>query len=200
MSTKVEAVESEIGDLTKKKLIIWEVIGWVVIFGFGSLFHFWYEWLPWKPYGWFFAINESMWEHSKLSFWPALIFYLIQYFVLRKKNKNLAVAGALSLAVGIIFMQSFYYTIVGAFGQETRSLTLSLSIFILAVLAQQFTHYLIISINIDLDQKRQLTIDIISLVYIVMLIVIVILFTYIQPELPIFYDDLNGIYGFLPTS
>ena len=200
MNAKVEEIETKLEGLSKRKLIIWEVIGWVVIFGFGSLFHFWYEWFPWKPYGWFFAINESMWEHSKLSFWPALIFYVIQYIVLRKKNNNLAVAGAVSLAVGILFMQAFYYTIVGAFGQETRTLALSLSTYILAVLAQQLTHYFIINIKTDFEQKRQLTIDIISLVYIIMLIVMVVLFTYIQPELPIFYDDYNGIYGFIPPS
>lgn len=200
MNSKIEMVEQEEEKLTKKKLIIWEVIGWAVIFGFGSLFHFWFEWFPWKPYGWFFAINESMWEHSKLSFWPALIFYTVQYIILRKKNRNLAVAGAISLSIGILFMQAFYYTIVGAFGQETRSLALSLTTFILATIMQQLIHFLILSIKTELEKKRQLIIDIISLVSIVLLIIIIVLFTYIQPELPIFYDDYNGLYGFIPTS
>lgn len=200
MNTKVETVEDKSGNLTKKNLIIWEVIGWVAIFGFGNLFHFWYEWFPWKPYGWFFAINESMWEHSKLTFWPALLFYVIQYIFLRKKNKNLVFSGAISLAVGILFMQSFYYTIVGVFGEEARSLALSIITFILAVTAQQLAHYFLLKIKTDFDYKKQLTIDILSLVYVVFLVTIIILFTYIQPELPIFYDDFNNVYGFMPTS
>ncbi|HUT80649.1 MAG TPA: DUF6512 family protein [Candidatus Bathyarchaeia archaeon] len=202
MDTKIVAIEDDIAKDRKlrRDIIIWEAVGWLIIFGFGNLFHFYYEWVPWKGYGWFFAINESMWEHIKLAFWPALIFYTIQYFVLRKRTEKIIVAKAIALYVGPIVMLAFYYTMVGVFGEEIKSIWLSIITFIFATVIQQLSSYALLTIKPVIDKKKQKILDIISLVVVGLLMIAMIVFTYVQPQIDLFYDTYNATYGFLPTT
>ena len=48
----------------------------------GVLLHFVYEWLPVWPVALFSSVNESLWEHVKLLFWP----YLLASLYLHKKE------------------------------------------------------------------------------------------------------------------
>jgi len=60
--------------LTKRKVLVIEVIGTLFIIIQGSAFHFTYELSGNNPVvGSISAVNESVWEHLKLAFWPALI-------------------------------------------------------------------------------------------------------------------------------
>jgi len=48
------------------KKIIWSAI---IIGLVGSLLHFLFDWLgQWPPIGLISAVNESVWEHTKLAF------------------------------------------------------------------------------------------------------------------------------------
>ncbi len=202
MDSKIIAVEEGISEDKKLKrdLIIWEVVGWVVIFGFGSLFHFIYEWLPWKGYAWFFAINESMWEHTKLSFWPGFVFYIVEYFALRKRTEKILIAKAVALYIGPLVMLTFYYTMVGVFGDDIKTIALSMITFVIATALQQLSSYWLLTIKpVILEKKKQLILDIISLTVVGLLMVAMIVFTYVQPPLDLFYDFYNSTYGFLPS-
>lgn len=51
----------------------------LLVWAFGSASHFFYQWSGGKrAVGLFFASNESVWEHSKLGFWPLLAVLLWQ--------------------------------------------------------------------------------------------------------------------------
>ena len=190
-----EYIEASSNEKARKDLIIWTVIGWVVIFGLGNLFHFMYDWIQWKPIGWLFPINESMWEHTKLSFWSGLFFYIAEYFILRKKYNKIIVGRTEGLFAGIIVMLSFYYTIEGAFG--VAGWGLSIGTYVLSTIVQQLVGFFIINMDKEFEAKNQKILDIVSLVFVGVLIVVMILFTYIQAEIPLFYDDVNATYGFI---
>ncbi len=194
-SREDEFIEATNEKKFKTDLIIWTVAGWAVIFGLGFLFRYMYEWIEWKPIGWLFPINESMWEQIKLGFWPGVFVYIAEYFFLRKKYNKVIVGRTEGLFVGIIAMLSFYYTMEGAFGVSGWSL--SIGTFIFATVLQQFVGYFIINIEKELDDVRQKTLDIVSLISVGLLLVLMIVFTYVQVELPLFYDDVNGTYGFI---
>ena len=71
----------------KKQIKIWHITGWFVIFGLSALWHFMFAWLgDWEPIGWFFSVNESVWEHVKIMFWPAILFYAVEAIFLWKKT------------------------------------------------------------------------------------------------------------------
>lgn len=64
-----------------------ELIGLAFILIFGTISHFVFEWLYQIPIiAPFFPTNESIFEHTKLIFFPALLFSIIGYYVFGKIN------------------------------------------------------------------------------------------------------------------
>jgi hypothetical protein len=58
-----------------------ELVGMVFIILLGSMLHFTFEWSGNQPIvGVFSAVNESVWEHLKIAFWPALLYLIFEYF------------------------------------------------------------------------------------------------------------------------
>jgi hypothetical protein len=198
MDTRVEDIqENGEGIKLKRTYLIWHLAVWVGLFGLGFLFHYIFEWVPWKPWGWLFPVNESMWEHTKLALWPSIILYGIEFGFLRKYNKKILIAKVEAIFVSIIAMLAFYYTVEGAFGASGWAL--SIGSYVFATVLQQITSYIIMTLGPDLDDKKYLIMNIIALVSLGILIIITIVFTYIQPALPIFYDEIFDTYGFLPS-
>jgi hypothetical protein len=59
-------------------VLYWEFSGFMFIYTAGFLSHFIYEWSGKKKIiGVLGAVNESVWEHQKLVFWPSLIFAVV---------------------------------------------------------------------------------------------------------------------------
>jgi hypothetical protein len=118
----------------------WILLGIPVIFIVGSLMHFVYEWSGNSVIaGIFTPVNESVWEHLKMSFWPMLIWWIIGYFILSKKDlisiSNWFVSCATALLVSPVIIVSFYYTYTEAFGID--SLILSIFSLLLGIAAAQ---------------------------------------------------------------
>lgn len=62
--------------------LLWETFGILFIFSVGTLLHFTYDALgKWKPVGLIAPVNESVWEHLKMGFWPTLIYGIIEFFL-----------------------------------------------------------------------------------------------------------------------
>ena len=104
-------------------------IRWILTFIFtlalGSAMHFFYDWLPVPLVGLFAPVNESVWEHLKLLFWPFLIGCL---FLQPAAEKRQAFWGA-ALAAGLampIFLTGMYYLLNGGFMVESLPLDLAL--------------------------------------------------------------------------
>ncbi len=70
---------------TKKKKILWlELAGFMVTLVAGTVMHFGLELTGFaRSWAWLFPVNESPWEHLKLSFYPVVFWGLIQYAILR---------------------------------------------------------------------------------------------------------------------
>ena len=102
----------------------WILLGIPVLIIVGSLMHFVYEWSGNSIIvGIFAPINESVWEHLKMAFWPMLIWWLLGYFLLSINNKISAeewfVSCAIAEIICLLVIVSFYYTYTGALGIES---------------------------------------------------------------------------------
>lgn len=127
-----------------KKVQRWEILGIIVIIGFGTTLHFWFEWTDyWRPMALIAAVNESTWEHFKMAFWPGLIFALIEYPFIKNDSKNFALAKfAGLLSMPIITMILFYgYTALTG----THMLWADIIVFVLSVIGGQWLSYLILT-------------------------------------------------------
>lgn len=97
-----------------------EVIGAVIVCVCAPLLHFVYEWSGDNFFvGLFAATNESVWEHTKLIYFPMLVWAVIEYFILKPDFKRFLAAKAVALAFCSLVTIAFFYTYTGALGFES---------------------------------------------------------------------------------
>ena len=106
-----------------KKLLKYDIIGFVFVSIIGTLAHFVYEWTNKCVIAAFFCpINESPWEHLKLIFFPYLIGTVIQAFIM--KGTNILPAKFIGVFVGMTATLSFFYTYTGIIGRNIDPLNI----------------------------------------------------------------------------
>jgi hypothetical protein len=66
----------------------------------GSILHFAYDWSGgWRPVAPVGAVNESVWEHLKIAYWPALLSGLVEWRMLKLRYPGFWAARSLGLLV-----------------------------------------------------------------------------------------------------
>ena len=96
----------------------------------GTLWHFIYEWSGDNAVvGIIAPVNESVWEHLKLLFFPTVIYSVIEYFIIKERPENYIAASTLGLFGGLLAIVAFFYTYTGILGYNVSALDI-LSFFI----------------------------------------------------------------------
>lgn len=115
-----------------REAVRWEIGSIPFVFVAGSLLHFAYDWLgrsSWMaPIA---AIDESVWEHLKLAFWPAAAFAVVQAAATGSRVRNFVLGKAVGLSVApFAVVLGFYgYTAILGF----HALAADLALFVAAV-------------------------------------------------------------------
>ncbi len=118
----------------KKSISVWQMIGFVFTGALGTLLHFLYDWTGQNPVvGAFAAVNESIWEHLKLLFFPMLVFGIFEYFVLGKDYPGFWWVKLLGTVAGLILIPGIYYTYTGALGLEADWFNIAIFFIVAAV-------------------------------------------------------------------
>ena len=105
------------GDNYMKKLNA--VLEFIIVGAVGTLWHFVYDWTGDNHcIGFFFPVNESTWEHLKLIFFPALIYSVIEYYVIKNKPRNYIPAAVTGIFGGMLSIVVFFYTYTGIIGYD----------------------------------------------------------------------------------
>ena len=93
------------------------MIGFIITGVAGTLLHFLYDWTGQNPVvGAFSAVNESVWEHMKLLFFPMLVFSFLEYATVGKGYPNFWCVKLMGTLVGLTVIPVLYYTYTGALG------------------------------------------------------------------------------------
>ena len=101
----------------KKSVSFWQMIGFVFTGVLGTLLHFLYDWSGQNPVvGAFSAVNESVWEHMKLLFFPMLLFSFMEYTQIGKEFPNFWCVKVIGALVGLAAIPILYYTYTGSLG------------------------------------------------------------------------------------
>lgn len=122
------------------KLKRYTIIGFFLVSIAGSLLHFVYEWSGNQRWiGYFSPVNESVWEHMKLCFFPMCLF---SFFTSRKQKEEYPCISS-ALPAGILLstylIPVIFYTYSGILGKNYTFL--DISTFILCVLFGFLTIY-----------------------------------------------------------
>lgn len=162
----------------------WFILGIPFISIVGSIMHFVYAWSGNNSIvGIFAPINESVWEHLKMTFWTTLFWWLFWYFMI-KRSRNVSTARwftacAVSIVICPLFITSFYYTYTGALGIHSLLLDIS-SLFIGVILAQ------IAAMHIYRFTRPKGFALFCSIIIILLPAAAFVLFTFFPPNLPLF--------------
>jgi len=130
-------------------------------------------------------VNESVFEHMKLAFFPTFIWWAISYFVLKRKyaldREKWLISAVASSLISTFFILCFYYTYTGAFG--THSLILDIASLPLGAILGQ-----IAARRIYLHSKTKAIHFYLAVVAFVALFLCFIIFTFRPPGLPLFQE------------
>ena len=174
---------------TNRTVFIYELIGIVFIIFLGSTFHFTFALSGNHPIvGAFSAVNESIWEHLKLAFWPSLLLTVIEYPLLRKTTNNFFTAKAIGVYLMVTIIPLVFYSYTAFSGKSIFAIDI-LS-FVAAVIIGQLLSYKLLT-------YRQLprNLNKMAVAAIILLALAFIVFTYYPPQLQIFKDSITGKYG-----
>lgn len=118
--------------MTKKGSAVFFAVGALFTLISGSVGHFFYEWSGESPIvGIFFPVNESVWEHMKLTLLPTALYLGVASFIVRGKNYALSSFLALFVSAALIPLLFFSYT--GITGRPI--LAVDIAVFFFSVLS-----------------------------------------------------------------
>jgi hypothetical protein len=181
---------------TRNKLLTWEIAAVFFILLFGSGLHFAFElsnyWFPVAPFA---AVNESIWEHLKMVFWPGLIFFTVQYAFLKNDAcaEQFWTAKALCLILMPLLIAAGWYGVVAVTGEHY--FVVDIALFIGAIIAGQLLSYAVLSGKIVVGPNPRL-----AFLPIFLLAMAFTIFSFYPPKLSLFEHsslENTGQYGIL---
>lgn len=175
--------------MNRKNILTWEMLGILFIFSAGALLHFTFELSgEWRPMAIISGVNESVWEHFKIGFWPAFAWGIIEFFAFGRKTKNFFFAKGISFLVlpAVIAVLFYGYTIIF----KIESLAIDIIIFFIAIAVAQ-----IVSYRLMLMKEKKQVLNIIGIVLILINVILFSLLSYFPPHWAIFKDPVTGGYG-----
>jgi len=168
--------------MSKKTSIIFALF----VIGLGVLNHFIYSWFPYPFVGLFAPVNESIFEHLKLVFYPFLLSCIIRYFIV--EDDYYFLKSALSSIVGILTIPLLYY-LINIF--VTPPAFINILIFLIACVLQELTFYKLMNdktLNVPVRNSA-------GIIVIVTIILAFSVFTFNPPKMELFKDPETNSYG-----
>ncbi len=173
----------------KFKTILPYIISYIIASSLGVIFHFLFAWLnesvivaPFVP------VNESIFEHLKLLFYPFLIVSIIELLTRKRSLKKCLPYRILFITLAIIILPTIYYTLKSCIGNVgfVNILLYFLSLFLAYLLS-----YIAEKKQLVPTKAMQLT----ALFITILLIFTFTLMTFTPPEIELFRDPITSTYG-----
>lgn len=175
--------------MDNKKLRNWTIIGIFVIFTLAALWHFVYDWIPNGVTATIFPVNESPWEHVKLFYFPAIIFYVVQYFIIGKNYKNFIFSHGLMLVFMPALTLGLFYFYRNALSIP-ESLMIDIIITFFCISLGSFSAY-----KMSISKREIKGMNYVTLIIVLVLFTVNSILTFYPPHKQIFYDKNIEAYG-----
>lgn len=173
--------------MDKKLIRNYQIFSVIFTFVLGTILHFTYQLSGENRFvAIFSAVNESVWEHLKLLFFPMLITTIIGYFYIGKRYGNFLCSKTLGILTAMAFTIIFFYTYTGIIGKNIA--IIDISSFFIATILGEFLSYLLIINSFECNSKT-------AVIVLFVLFICFVIFTYFPPKLGIFKDPITGEYG-----
>ena len=170
-----------------RNILLFELI---LVCGGGVALHYVFEWsgssvlvAPFVP------VNESIWEHTKLVFFPAAVCVVVNFFLFGRKTGGYfyTAFGAIFAAVASII--AIHYTYSGIIGFRISAVDISL--FFVAVLI----FFYISARGIIKEKKVSFGVNAFFAALLAARCIAYFVLTFSCPNIPLFTDPTNGLTG-----
>ncbi len=164
------------------------IISYFAVSILGVLTHFWHKWFKKGVLLHILsAVNESVWEHMKLSFYPMVLVMAMQGAI-----PEIYYPGYWGSAVIVVLTATFlvpllYYPIRKLLGREIPAV--SIGLYFVCILIAFIIEYCL------LKSRFNAISDTIALIIVLLCFGAFAFFTYFPPKLPLFKDSIYKKYG-----
>lgn len=174
-----------------KKIRNYQIFSIFFTFILGTLLHFTYKLSGENQFvAIFSSINESVWEHLKLLYFPMLLTTIIGYFYIGKNIPNFLCSKSIGIIVAMLFTVIFFYTYTGIWGKNIA--IIDIASFFIATILGEATSYLLIINKFKCNNK-------IAILILVIIFISFVVFTFKTPQIGIFKDPLTARYGIVES-
>lgn len=188
--TPVDGIYCYRGDCMKRSIPVWQMAGFVFTGILGTLLHFFFDWTGGSGIAAVFsAVNESIWEHTKLLFYPMVLFAVIEYKAWGKTVTSFWCIKLIGVLMGLVMIPVVYYTYTGILGKSAD--WFNIAIFFLAAAAVYFAET-----KLFLKDAACKLLPRAALAVLCLMGVIYTVLTFYPPHIPLFQDPVNGTYGY----
>lgn len=181
--------------MTLESLWLSELYAIPFLFVSGSIFHFLYKWSKYdKRVAIFGAVNESLWEHMKIAFWPMFFWTMIQYILwMNVLLDKFLLVKTISLLLITISIPSLVY----AYTRILRKYVffIDLPLFFVCISISQIVSYFLIK-----DVSFPHWMEHVSVIPLFLLVIAYSTFTPNPPRFDLFRDPTNKKYEFDATN
>ena len=175
--------------MNNTKIRNYQIVSAILVCILGTLLHFTYEFFGQNIFvASFSAVNESVWEHLKLLFFPMLLTTIIGYFYIGKNVPNFLCSKLLGIITSIFFIIIFFYTYTEIIGKSI--VFIDIASFFIAVILGEYLAYKIMVSNFKCN-------NIIAIIVLTIILICFVVFTYFTPKIEIFRDPVTNQYGII---
>ena len=174
----------------KKSIFYWQVAGILFSIALGVLLHFLFDMTNQNVIAALFsAVNESIWEHLKLLFYPMFLFAIIESKFFEKEYEKFWCVKLKGIFLGLLLIPIFYYMYTGALGVSADWVNIA---------NYAVTMIMVFLVETRLFQKGEKCIFQSEVAFIGLCIIALVftVLTFVTPKIPIFKDPVTGTYGF----
>lgn len=174
----------------KKTIPYWQMGGFIFTAAVGTLLHFFFDWTGGSVVAALFsAVNESIWEHLKLLFYPMVSVAAVEYFFWGKDTKDFWCVKLVGILIGLTLIPVVYYTYTGIWGVKADWFNITIFFIAAAVVYWAETKLFQRGFSCPLGGKT-------AVFLIVLIAAAFTALTFVPPHIPFFQDPITGTYGF----
>ena len=174
----------------KRPIPYWQMGGFVFTAVVGTLLHFLFDWTGGNVVAALFsAVNESIWEHLKLLFYPMIVFALIEYLLWGKEVPSFWCIKLAGILIGLVLIPAAYYTYTGIWGNNADLVNIAIFFRVAAVAYWVETKLFLRGYTSRIGSQ-------VAVVLIFLLSAAFTILTFFPPHIPFFQDPVTGTYGF----
>lgn len=178
--------------MDKNKIRNYQIFSAIFVCILGTLLHFTYELSGENSIiASFSAVNESVWEHLKLLFFPMLLTTIVGYFYVGKNMPNFLCSKMIGIITAMLFTVIFFYTYSGILGKNIA--IIDISSFFVATILGEYVAYKLMNSTFKCNNK-------IAIIVLIVIGICFIAFTYSAPKQGIFKDPISEEYGIIKNQ